>query len=259
MIKETDISREIIESATNDLLDNLEVEVAITGGGPSGLVAAKYLAEKGAKVVIFERKLSLGGGMWGGGMMFPKIAIQKEAKFIFDEFGIKTIEKENLWIADSIEAAAKLIVGAVEAGTRIFNCFSVVDVLIREERVSGAVLNWSAVEIANLHVDPIGISAKFMVDATGHSAEVARIIERKVGKLRTASGKVEGEKSMWAEKGESSIVKNTKEVYPGLYVAGLAANVVFGSPRMGAIFGGMLLSGKKVAEVILNQKGDSGL
>ena len=33
-----------------------------------------------------------------------------------------------------------------------------------------------------------------------------------------------------------------------MYVAGMAANATFGSYRMGPIFGGMLLSGEKVAE-----------
>lgn len=55
---------------------------------------------------------------------------------------------------------------------------------------------------------------------------------------------------MWAEKGEKAVIKNTGEVYPNLYVAGMAANSVYGSYRMGPIFGGMLLSGKKVAELI---------
>ncbi len=36
-----------------------------------------------------------------------------------------------------------------------------------------------------------------------------------------------------------------------MVVTGMAANAVFGSPRMGAIFGGMFLSGKKAAEVSL--------
>ncbi len=49
------------------------------------------------------------------------------------------------------------------------------------------------------------------------------------------------------------IVENSKEVYPGLYVAGMAANAVFGAPRMGPIFGGMLLSGKRVAELLLER------
>jgi thiamine thiazole synthase len=52
---------------------------------------------------------------------------------------------------------------------------------------------------------------------------------------------------MWSERAESLTLENTREVYPGLYVAGMAANATFGGPRMGPIFGGMLLSGEKVA------------
>ena len=52
---------------------------------------------------------------------------------------------------------------------------------------------------------------------------------------------------------ESIIEENAREVYPGLYVTGMAANTVFGSPRMGPIFGGMFLSGRKVAKEILKR------
>jgi len=68
--------------------------------------------------------------------------------------------------------------------------------------------------------------------------------------LNTSSGKIIGEEAMWAEVGEKTILENTKEVYPGLYVAGMAANAVCGGPRMGPIFGGMLLSGRKAAQII---------
>ena len=123
------------------------------------------------------------------------------------------------------------------------------DVAIRDGTIAGLVINWSAVGMARLHVDPMVIMSKRTVDATGHDCEVCRILERKVGpKLRTPTGKVLGETSMWAEKGELSLVENSKEIYPNLYVAGMAANSVFGSPRMGPIFGGMLMSGRACAE-----------
>ena len=48
----------------------------------------------------------------------------------------------------------------------------------------------------------------------------------------------------------SSTLTNTKEAFPGVYVCGMSANATFGSYRMGPIFGGMLLSGKKAAEEI---------
>jgi thiamine thiazole synthase len=55
---------------------------------------------------------------------------------------------------------------------------------------------------------------------------------------------------MWADVAETTTLENTREVFPGLYVAGMSANATFGSYRMGPIFGGMLLSGKKAAELI---------
>ncbi len=68
--------------------------------------------------------------------------------------------------------------------------------------------------------------------------------------LRTPSGGFESEGPMWADKAERFVVENTKEVYSGLWVAGMAVNAVFGGPRMGPIFGGMFLSGVKVAEMV---------
>jgi len=58
---------------------------------------------------------------------------------------------------------------------------------------------------------------------------------------------------MWSEKAETLTLENTKEVFPGLYVTGMAANATFGGPRMGPIFGGMLLSGEKVAKLLLKR------
>jgi thiazole biosynthesis enzyme len=247
------ITRAITKSYFDEFMDYLEVDVAVVGAGPSGLAAAYYLAQSGKKVVIFERRLSIGGGMWGGGMMFNRIVVQTEARHILDEFGIRSKEFEDgYFVADSVEAVSTMCSKTVKSGTRIFNCITVEDVMIREnDHITGLVINWSAVDMAKLHIDPLTIRSKYVVDATGHDAEVCNIVVRKIGKkLTTASGAIDGEKSMWAEVAEREITKYTKEVCPGLFVAGMSANAVFGLPRMGPIFGGMLLSGKKAAEDI---------
>ncbi len=254
-LDDTLISKAIVEEFMKDFLKFMEVDVAIVGAGPAGMITGYYLAKKKRKVVIFERKLSVGGGMWGGGMMFNKIVVQKTAKPILEEIGVSLKEyKKGYYIADSIETVSTLSSRTVKSGVKIFNLILVEDVMIRKEKITGLVLNWNAVSLANLHIDPLAIRAKFVVDSTGHSAEVARIIVRKLGKkLFTETGDLLGEKPMWAEIGERLIVENSKEVYPGLYVAGMAANAVFGAPRMGPIFGGMLLSGKRVAELLLER------
>ncbi|MHA1230378.1 MAG: sulfide-dependent adenosine diphosphate thiazole synthase [Candidatus Helarchaeota archaeon] len=246
------ISEAIISTYTKDLLNFLDIDVAIAGAGPAGLVAAYYLAKKGKKVAIFEKKLSIGGGIWGGGIMMNYIVVQDDAKMILDEIGIKTkIYKSGYFIADSVETAAGLTFKARQAGAKIFNLISVEDVYLKENRVSGFVINWTAVEMSNLHVDPITIKAKTCIDATGHDASVVNVLVRKNKvKLNTENNQLVGEGGMWAEVGEAKIIENTREVFPGLWVAGMACNAVFGGPRMGPIFGGMLLSGKKVADSI---------
>jgi thiamine thiazole synthase len=246
------ISRAIIEGYIKELLEFMEVDVAIVGAGPSGLAAGYYLAKKGIKTAIYERRLSVGGGMWGGGMMFNRIVVQAEAKEILDEFGIAAKEyQKDYYVADSVEAVSALCYRTIKAGTRIFNLITAEDVMIREgDKVTGLVLNWSAVSLANLHVDPLTIRSKLVIDATGHDAEICNLVARKTGrKLATSTGGVVGEKPMWAEIAEKETVAYTKEVYPGLIGVGMVVNAVFGLPRMGPIFGGMLLSGKKAAEL----------
>jgi len=253
-LDEITISKAITESFMRDFLEAMEVDVAIGGAGPAGMTAAYYLARERVKTVIFERQLRVGGGMPGGGMMFNRIVVQEEGKKLLDEFNVKTKEYGNgYYIADSLEATSTICSQAIRAGAKIFNLISVEDVMIREgDRIAGLVLNWSATSLAGLHVDPLAIRAKMVIDATGHASEICHIVVNKLGgKLRTKAGGVSGEKPMWADRGEKAIIDNTKEVYPGLIVAGMAANAVFGAPRMGPIFGGMLLSGKRAAEVAI--------
>ena len=253
-LNEVTITKAIVERYYAKLLKSLEVDVAIVGGGPSGLVAGYYLAKAGKKVVLYERKLSIGGGIWGGGMMFNEIVMQERAKPILDEFGVRVRHFQNqYYTAGSIETVSRLTACAVQTGLTIFNCISVEDVMIRTDKVIGLVINWSPVEMAGLHIDPLSVRSQCVVDATGHAAEVVSIVQKKVpGKLTTSSGTIEGEKSMWADQAETLTLENTKEIFPGLYVTGMAANAVFGGPRMGPIFGGMLLSGEKVAEILLD-------
>jgi thiazole biosynthesis enzyme len=249
------ITKAIVETFYKKFLKYSEVDVAIAGGGPAGLCAAYYLAKEKAKVALFERKLSVGGGMWGGGMMFNELVVGEEGKRILEEIGVEyECFQKGYYTADAIECISTLCSKALKAGVKVFNLTSVEDVMLKDENICGLVLNWSAVELAGLHVDPLTIRAKYLVEATGHPAELVKIIVKKIGpKLLTSTGDIVGEKSMWADRGEKEVVENSKEVFPRVYVVGMAANAVYGSHRMGPIFGGMLLSGEKVAKEIIKK------
>jgi len=254
-LNEVIITRAIVETFMKKLMDSTEIDVAIVGGGPSGLVAAERLASGGKKVVLFEKKLSVGGGMWGGGMLFNEIVVQSEAVAVLQRYGIRVSEyTPGYYTADAVECVTTIASAACRAGAVVLNCMAVEDIVLKEGRACGLVINWTPVEMTGLHVDPLTVSAGAIIDCTGHDTEVLRVMCRKAGvELSTPSGKVAGERPMWADVAEKLTLANTGPVFPGVYVAGMSANAAFGGPRMGPIFGGMLLSGEKVAGMILSE------
>ncbi len=250
-VREANITRSITEEFLKDLSDHTQTEVAIVGAGPSGLMAAKELAAKGIRTLIVESNNYLGGGFWIGGFLMNKVTFRKPAEEVLDELNIPYIEsKDNLFVADGPHACSKLIASACEAGAKVLNATKFEDVIIKNDRVCGIVINWNAVSAlprAITCVDPIALEAKVVIDATGHDAWVAKSLEdRKILKLSGCG-------AMWVEKSEDEVVRKTGQIYPGLIAAGMATSTVHGIPRMGPTFGAMLLSGKRAAEIAMQK------
>ena len=245
---ETEISKAILQEYNRRLSEHLENDVVIVGAGPAGLTAGYYLAKAGVKTAVIERKLSIGGGIWGGAAGYNVVVTQD--KEIPDEFGMTSKKQKGLYVFDSIGFAAALAYKAIKAGAQIFNLTEAEDVIIKTDAVEGVVVNHSAITIAKLHVDPFCIASKYLVDATGHPAEVVNMLIKRKPKLFPKGIQ---ESFMDVETAEAGVVEKAGEIFPGLYVAGMSVCAVFGLPRMGPIFGGMLKSGRKVAELI-NEK-----
>jgi thiamine thiazole synthase len=250
-ISEKDVTKAIVSEFADEFLEYVESDVIIVGAGPSGLIAAKKLAEKGVKVLIIESNNYLGGGFWIGGYLMNKLTVREPGQRILDEIGVpyKKVQ-EGLYVADGPHACSKLIGAAMDAGAKVINMTKFDDVVVRKDKVGGVVINWtpvSALPRAITCVDPVALESKIVVDATGHDAVVVKSLEQR-GLVEIA-----GFEGMWVEKSEDAVVENTSEVYPGVFVTGMAVATTYGSTRMGPTFGGMLLSGEKVAELIVDQ------
>ncbi len=249
---EKEVTRAIVSEFAEQFNEYVESDCIIIGGGPSGLMAGRNLARAGKKVLIVERNNYIGGGFWIGGYLMNKITVRHPAERILDELGIPYKEaSKGLLIADGPHACSKLIASACDAGVKFANMTKFDDLVLREDgRVAGAVINWTPISALPREitcVDPVAIESKILLDATGHEAEVVRKLEER-GMIKT-----KGFGAMWVEKSEDLIVEHTGEVHPGLIVSGMAVSTVYGLPRMGPTFGGMLLSGEVAAEVILEK------
>ena len=247
-MKEISISRAILNEYNRKLIEHLENDVVIVGSGPAGLTAAYYLSKAGVKTTVIEKRLSTGGGTWGGAAGYNVVVFDDNE--ILEEMGVSTKKVDSLYLADSIEFASALAYKAKRAGAMIFNLTEVEDIILKKDAIEGVVVNSTTLYNSGLPVDPFCISSKCLIDATGHPAEIVNMLKAKnadvnIGKLK--------EGFMDAVAAEIAVVENTGKIFPGFYIAGMAACAVYGLPRMGPIFGGMLKSGKKIAELICEE------
>ncbi len=247
-ISDLEVSRLITRDYFDMLMDSFESDVVIVGGGPSGLVAGYTLAEQGKKVVVMEKRLSPGGGIWGGGKGFNRVIMEESVADILVEIGVSAEEKNGYLVISSILLASALIKKAVESGVILLNLFAIEDVYLNDKReLAGVVANDTAYKQINLHVDPLTFRSKVVMDSTGHDAVVCNCLAKR-GIMQ-----LKGEEPMNAQMGEQGVIDGTVEVYPGLIVTGMAAAQCHGTCRMGPIFGGMLISGKRAAEIALSK------
>ena len=250
-ITEAQITKAILKDFHERFMYDVQSDVIIVGGGPSGLMAGRELALNGLHVVIIEANNFLGGGFWTGGYLMNTVTFRAPSDKTLNELDIpcKEVEK-GLFIASAPQACSKLIASACDSGASIINVTRFNDIVFREKnRVAGVVINWSPISslpksIAAL--DPIALESHLVIDASGHDAIVAAsLAKRGLFKIKVESG-------MYVEKSEDMVVENTGEVYPGLIACGMSVATIFGIPRMGPTFGAMLESGKKAAEIAKN-------
>jgi len=246
---EADVTRAIVDEFSKEFLDSVESDVVVVGGGPSGLMASKRLAENSVKVVVLESNNYAGGGFWVGGYLMNPLTFREPSQKILDEIGARYKKLKNgLFVSNGPATCSKLIASACDAGVKILNCTRFDDVVLKNKRVCGAVVNWTAVSYlprAISCMDPVALESRLVIDASGHDAVVAKSLEKR-GLLKT-----KGHGGMHISESEDAVVEKTGVIYPGLIVSGMAVAEVFGLPRMGPTFGSMLLSGERAAEIAL--------
>jgi len=256
-VSEAKISKAIIKDFTTWLDDYVVSDVIIVGGGPSGLVAGRDLANAGFKTLILEANNYLGGGFWIGGYLMNTLTFRAPADAMLSELGISYREVEDgLFVTDGPQACSKLISAACDAGVKILNMTKFDDVVYRNKKVEGTVINWTPVSALPKQiscVDPISLESKVVIDATGHDACVCRSLEKRKLLSMSDFGPMDVNSS------EDMVVEKTGEIFPGLIVTGMSVSTAYGIPRMGPTFGGMLLSGRKAAKTVENKLGKVNL
>lgn len=277
-IRESQVSREMCSRYFADLHKYAETDVVIIGAGSAGLACAYELSKHPeVSVALVEQAVAPGGGAWLGGQLFSAMVVRKPAHALLDELNVPydDVCDDYVVIKHAALFTSTLLSKVLAApNIKLFNATAVEDLIVKPMKnvdtdiemwpgphghmptshVAGVVTNWSLVSQnheTQSCMDPNTLEARVVVCATGHDGPMGATGVKRLQQL----GLIENLPGMGAldmNSAEDAVVKHTREVYPGMIIAGMEVAEVDGCPRMGPTFGGMLVSGSKAAALALD-------
>ncbi|EFJ47667.1 hypothetical protein VOLCADRAFT_74899 [Volvox carteri f. nagariensis] len=265
-IREAEVNRAMTRRYFKDMDEFAESDVVIVGAGSAGLACAYELGKVAPhlKVALLEQSVAPGGGAWLGGQLFSAMVVRKPAHLMLDELEVPYEDEGHYVVVRHAALLTSTLMSHVlkNPNVKLFNATAVEDLIVKPDpqlggarRVAGVVTNWSLV--AQAHgtqscMDPNVIEAGVVVSACGHDGPFGATSVKRLARLgMVPGGEVPGMGALDMEAAEGAIVGGTREVVPGMVLAGMELAEVDGSPRMGPTFGAMIVSGRRAAHVAL--------
>lgn len=205
-------------------------------------------------------------------LLSPVKVVRKPADRFLTELDVPFEDEDNFVVVKHAALFTSTILSKVLRMPNVimFNATAVEDLVVHGRRVAGVVTNWTLV--AQNHdsqscMDPNTITAPVIVSATGHDGPMGAFCAKRLVSAGLHE-RLGGMRGLDMKEAEENIVTGTREVVPGLIMAGgyfrllsftglsHSANEMVGMElseydgvnRMGPTFGGMMVSGIKAAQ-----------
>lgn len=250
-IRESQVSRAMTSRYFRDLDAHAESDVVIVGAGSCGLSAAYVLATRrpDLRVALVEAGVAPGGGAWLGGQLLSAMVMRKPADAFLREVGVPYEDEGAFVVVKHAALFTSTLLSKVLSlpNVKLFNATCVEDLITRPSasatdngqdegiRVAGVVTNWTLVTMHHDDqscMDPNTINAPVVISTTGHDGPMGAFSVKRLVSMQRLE-KLGGMRGLDMNAAEDAIVKNTREVVPGLIVGGMELSEVDGANRMG--------------------------
>lgn len=172
--------------------------------------------------------------------MLTAQVVRKPAHLFLNEVGVEYDDASpNYVVVKHAGLFTSTIMSKVLArpNVKLFNATAVEDLIVKGGRVSGVVTNWTLVSLnhdTQSCMDPNVMESRVVISATGHDGPMGASGVKRLEKL----GLVDSLRGMGAldmNSAEDAIVEGTREIAPGMIVAGMEVAELSGAPRMVSI------------------------
>lgn len=261
-IRESQVSRAMTRRYFADLDKFAESDVVIIGAGSCGLSAAYTLASArpDLKIAIIEANVAPGGGAHLGGQLFSAMVMRKPGDEFLRALGVPyEDEGEFVVVKHAAYFTATLLSKVLEfPNVKLFNATAVEDLITRRDdqtgaiSVAGVVTNWTLVSLnhdTQSCMDPNTINSRIVISTTGHDGPFGAFCVKRLNEMGTIEMK--GMQGLDMQRSEGMIVRQTRQIAPGIIVGGMELSELDGHSRMGPTFGAMAFSGVKAAHEAL--------
>lgn len=262
-IRESTVSRAMTRRYFTDLDTHAETDIVIVGAGSCGLSAAYTLGtlRPDLRITLIEAGVAPGGGAWLGGQLFSAMVMRKPADVFLRDVGVPFEDEGDYVVVKHAALFTSTVLSRVLAmeNVKMFNATAVEDLITRVDegeagvRIAGVVTNWTLVSMHHDDqscMDPNTVNAPVVISTTGHDGPFGAFSVKRLVSMKQLK-QLEGMRGLDMQLAEDAIVKNTREIVPGLIVGGMELSEIDGANRMGPTFGAMALSGVKAAEEAL--------
>ncbi|KAG9438995.1 hypothetical protein H6P81_019160 [Aristolochia fimbriata] len=259
-IKESIVSREMTRRYMMDIIAHADTDVVVVGAGSAGLSCAYELSKNpNVRIAIIEQSVSPGGSAWIGGQLFSAMVVRKPAHFFLNELNISYEEQDSYVVVKHAALFTSTIISKLLArpNVKLFNAVVVEDLIVNGGRVGGVVMNWAFASMNHEKQPCLNsnvMEAKVVISSCGFGGPFGATGVKRLKSMGMVSSVTEM-KVLDMNSAEDAIVKHTKEIVPGMIVTGKEVTEIGGAPRLGPIFGAMMVSGQKAAHLALKALG----
>ena len=254
-VSQSVITRIMAERFSEQIKAVTKSDIIVAGAGVSGLCCAYELSKSSdVQVSLFEKSLALGGTSWIGAQNMGAMILRKPSHLFLEELDVEYEEHENFVVIRHAAALVSTLISKIcqSKSVRIMNGASIEEISLRGDEVRGVVASYTSNSSS-----PLFFGTSVIVSCCGTVDMAGSLALRRLNSADWAY-----DLSLYGNSSnrsydmnfvEDAIVHHTREVSPGLVIAGSEIASLDRTGQAGPTNGSTMQSGIKAAHLALER------